>query len=67
MLKNSSNIPANSSFFVSIEKYLFQSPNANGKQYIQGTRHLGGKCLVPLLFFLGGGRIFEKKYFMNNV
>lgn len=61
MLKNSSIIPANiSSFFVSIEKYLFQSLNANGKQYIQGTRHLGGKCLVPLLFFLGGGRIFEK-------
>lgn len=63
MLKNSSNIPANSSFFVSIEKYLFQSLNANGKQDIQGTRHLGGKCLVPLLFFLGGGGAFLKKIF----
>lgn len=62
MLKNSSNIPANSSFFVSIEKYLFQNLNANGKQYIQGTLYLGGKCLVPLLFFFWGGegRIFER-------
>lgn len=64
MLKNSSNIPANFSFFVRIEKYLFQSLNANGKQYIQGTRHLGGKCLVPLLFFLGGGEgAFLKEIF----
>lgn len=63
MLKNSSNIPANSSFFVSIEKYLFQNLNANGKQYIQGTLYLGGKCLVPLLFFLGGGGAFLKKIF----
>lgn len=58
MLKNSSNISANFSFFVRIEKYLFQSLNANGKQYIQGICHLGGKCLVPLLFFLGGGAHF---------
>lgn len=61
MLKNSSNIPANSSFFVSIEKYLFQSLNANGKQYIQGTLHLGGKCLVPLL--LEGGAFLKEIFY----
>lgn len=57
MLKNSSNIPI-LPFFVSIEKYLFQNLNANGKQYIQGTLYLGGKCLVPLLFFFLGGAHF---------
>lgn len=55
MLKNSSKFQPILPFFVSIEKYLFQNLNANGKQYIQGTLYLGGKCLVPLLFFFGGG------------